>query len=155
MSPCRHLPRACLLLALAIAVAGCGSSGPSKEDYERGLGKVQSQLEDANDASREASGTSDAKERTAALEQAQAAIDRAADTAEGLEPPDDAQSEHAKLAKALRDYAKLFGELATLKDGDPRQTELYSEAGVIVERLDGANRALDEAGYQVPGSGDE
>lgn len=149
MSPRRHLSLASLLVAFVLVVAGCGG-GPSKDDYEQGLGKVQSQLEGANDASREASQTSDPKERAAALEQAQKAIKLAADTADGLEPPEDAQAEHEQLASALRDYAELFGELATLKDDDPRQTELYGEAGKIVERLDGANRALDEAGYHVP-----
>lgn len=153
MSPRPHLLLASLLLALAFVVAGCGG-GPSKEDYEQGLGKVQSQLEGANDASREASQTTDPEERAAALEKAQKAIKLAADTAEGLEPPDDAQSEHEQLASALRDYAELFGELATLEDDDPRQTELYGEAGTIVERLDSANRALDKAGYHVPKQAD-
>jgi hypothetical protein len=145
---------ASVFVVLALVVAGCGG-GPSKDDYERGLGKVQTQLEEANDASREASQTTDADERAAALTMAQKAIRRAADTADGLEPPDDAQAEHEQLASALRDYAELFGELATLKENDPRQTELYGEAGKIVERLDGANRALDDAGYHVPTKGDE
>ncbi len=149
MSDRRHLLSVSLLVAFVLLVAGCGG-GPSKDDYEQGLGKVQSQLEGANDASREASQTTDAAKRAAALEAAQQAIEQAADTADGLEPPDDAQAEHEQLATALRDYAKLFGELATLKDDDPRQTELYGEAGKIVERLDDANRALDEAGYHVP-----
>ncbi len=142
-----------MLAAAALALAGCG--GPSKGDYEDGLGRVQAQLEDANDASREASGTTDADERSAALGRAQAAIDKAADTADGLEPPDDAKDEHEQLASALRDYADLFGELAGLEPDDPRQTELYGEAGKIVERLDDANRSLDEAGYRVPGGDDE
>lgn len=154
MIPRRHLLLASLLLALAFLVAGCGG-GPSKDDYEQGLGKVQAQLEGANEASNEASQTSDPKERAAALEQAQQSIKLAADTADGLEPPEDAQDEHAQLASALRDYAELFGELATLKEDDPRQTELYGEAGKIVERLDGANRALDDAGYHVPKSKDD
>ncbi len=154
MSLRRQLPLLILLLAVPLAVAGCGG-GVSKEDYEAGLGKVQVQLEDANEASREASGTSDAAERSEALGKAQAAIDRAADTAEDLEPPDDAKDEHEQLASALREYATLFGELASLKEDDPRQTELYSEAGTIVERLDSANRALDEAGYEVPEQDDE
>ena len=154
MSPRRHPLFAALFIVLALVVAGCGG-GPSKDDYERGLGKVQSQLEGANEASREASQTTDPAERSAALDEAQKSIKLAADTAEGLQPPEDAESEHEQLASALRDYAELFGELATLEDDDPRQTELYGEAGKIVERLDGANRALDKAGYQVPGKDDE
>ncbi len=43
---------------------------------------------------------------------------------------------------------------ADLEENDPRQTELYGEAGTIVERLDDANRALDEAGYQARKRGD-
>jgi hypothetical protein len=154
MSLRRRLPLVIATFALVLAAAGCGG-GASEDEYEQGLAKVQSQLEDANDASREASGTADAAARAEALTKAQAAIDRAADTAEGLEPPDDATSEHEQLAEALRDYAKLFGELATLEEDDPRQTELYGEAGKIVERLDSAKRALDEAGYQVPRKDDE
>lgn len=155
MSPRRH-PVAAVLLVLvaALLVAGCGG-GPSKEDYERGLGRVQADLEGANEASRDASQSDDEQVRSAALERAQAAIAKAADTADGLEPPDDAQAEHEQLTEALRDYAKLFGELATLTEGDSRQTALYGEAGDIVERLDDANRALDEAGYQARGTGDE
>lgn len=154
MSSRRHLSLLVLLALLALVTAGCGG-GASKDDYEAGLGRVQAQLEDANEASREASGTSETAERADALGKAQAAIDRAADTAEGLEPPDDAKDEHEQLASALRDYADLFGELASLKEDDPRQTELYGEAGKIVERLDSANRALDKAGYQVPDKDDE
>lgn len=154
MSLRRHLPLTILLLVASLLLVGCGG-GVSKDEYEQGLAKVQAQLEDANDASRDASATTDAGERAAALKEAQAAIDRAADTAEDLEPPEDATSEHRQLASALRDYAKLFGELVTLKENDPRRTELYGEAGTIVERLDEANRALDKAGYQVPDKDDE
>lgn len=148
-----NLSRVVLLVAGALVAAGCGG-GVSKDDYERGLGTVQSQLEDANEASRTASEADDAAGRSAALQDAQRAIQRAADTATRLKAPDDAKDEHEQLASALQDYAKLFGELAALKDDDPRQTELYGRAGAIVERLDAANRALDKAGYEVPKQGE-
>ena len=152
MSPRRTQPfLLALLVLLAVFVTACGG-GPSKDDYEQGLARVQAKLEDANAASKRAAevDVDDAAARSAALEDARVAIDAAADAADELDPPDDAAKAHAKLVKALRSYATLFGTLATLKDGDSRQSELYGQAGQIVEELDAANRALEKAGYEVP-----
>lgn len=153
MKPARHrlLPALFISVVLIVALAGCGGSGGSKDDYEAGLAKVQAQLADANAASSEVSATPDDPEaRRAALTKAHESIDAAATTAAKLDPPDDVAKAHDKLASALRDYADLFGKLATLADNDPTVSELYGEAGAIVERLDSANRAIEKAGYTVP-----
>jgi hypothetical protein len=138
---------AVIVLLVAAVVTACG--GASKSDYEAGLERVKQQLDDANQASQEAAAEQDADARAKLLADARAAIEKAAKTADSLDPPDDAGKAHAKLASALHDYADVFGELATLKDDDPDRAELYGRAGEIVDQLDAANRALKKAGYEV------
>jgi ABC-type glycerol-3-phosphate transport system substrate-binding protein len=135
---------------LAVAIAGCGGDGGSKDEYEAGLAKVQSQLAAANEASQQLAVDAEPDERKAALSKSHESISAAADTAAKLDPPSDVAKAHDKLATALRDYADLFGQLATLDDGDPKVSVLYGDAGAIVERLDDANRAIEKAGYTVP-----
>ncbi len=137
-----------LLLAMLLLAAGCGG-GASKSEYEDGLAKVAAQLDDASAASKEAAQAADLDARQAAIKDAHDALEGAAKTAKGLEPPDDVSKPHAKLVAALADYAALFEQLAALDEGDSRETALYSQAGEIVERLDSANRALKKAGYEV------
>jgi hypothetical protein len=139
--------RALLLAAAVLLLAGCG--GASRDDYEAGLARVQARLDEANEASRSAAGVEDADERGKALQAAHAKIEAAADVADGLEPPDDVAAAHADLAEALRDYASLFEQLANTPEGDPNLPSLYGTAGTIVERLDEANRALADAGFDV------
>jgi acyl-CoA reductase-like NAD-dependent aldehyde dehydrogenase len=142
------LLRAITALIAILLLAGCSGDDGAKE-YEDGLARVQTQLEQANEATQSTAGSTDPAERQAALEQAHKSIEAAAKTAASLKPPKEASDAHGKLAEALADYAKLFGELASLEESDPRITELYGEAGPIVEQLDEANRALEKAGFKV------
>jgi hypothetical protein len=145
----RRLARTVLLLLVAVTVvAGCGGDD-GRASYEDGLAKVQQQLTAANEASSASADASDASDRSAALDDAQQQLEAAAETAAELDPPSDAADAHEDLVEALRDYAKIFGRIAALEPGDPSETELYGEAGVIVDRLTKANRALEEAGYRT------
>ena len=143
-----------LLAALLLLAAGCGGSGPSRDEYEAGLGKVQQHLDDATEASRESGAAEDIEVRRAKLGEAHEALDEAARTAKELEPPDEAQGAHEDFAAALRDYADLFDRLARLPANDPSETELYTEAGQIAERLDSASRKLQKAGFEADKGGD-
>lgn len=152
-----HRSRLAVLLVLAaalLALAGCGDDGPSEAEYEAGLGRVQRYLDDAAEASRATGSTSDPEQRRAKLGEAYEAIDAAADEAEGLEPPDDAADAHEDFTAALRDYAELFDALARLKANDPKETELYSQAGEIADRLDRASKDLEQAGISVEDEGE-
>lgn len=141
----------CCFVACAGLLAGCGGDGADKGEYKAGLKRLQGQLADAKDASNGAGPSATAAQRTDALAKAHASLDKAADTAAKLDPPDDAKAANRKLVAALRDYSDLFGKLAKLGENDPAESELYSEAGQIVDRLDSANRALAKAGYSVKG----
>lgn len=154
MKPHRAFFVACLATC-ALLLAACGGSGGDKDEYEAGLKRMQSQLADANAASRESGATTDVVARRAALGTAYESLDEAAKTAAGLDPPEDAERANSRLVSALRDYADLFERLAELPEDDPSESELYSEAGEIVDRLDSANRALDKAGYSVDEGSDE
>lgn len=155
----KPLRRTCLLVCLAtcaLLFAGCGGDGGGDTgNYESGLKRLQGQLDDANEASRRSGGTTDPAERKAALDEAYRSLDAAAKTAADLDPPDDARPANTKLVAALRDYADLFERLAALPEDDPGESELYSEAGEIVDRLADANKALDKAGYSVDGDPDD
>lgn len=147
--PFRHLVLlAACLLAVALFGAGCGG-GASDDDYEQGLERVQSHLDEASAASRASGETTDVEERRAKLGEAAEAIQAAATEAEELEPPDDAADEHEALAEALQEYADVFVRLAKMGANDPAETEVYSQAGEVAERLDKASRDLEEAGYAV------
>ena len=144
----RAIP-ALIVLAIAMLVgAGCGDD-TSDAKYEAGLKKVAAQLAEASEASKQASQSPALEDRQAALGEAHAALESAATTAAALKPPDEVESVSADLVSALRDYAALFEQLATLEAGDSRETQLYSEAGEIVARLEKANRALAKAGFEV------
>lgn len=143
--------RASSILFVAIAtmlLVGCGG-GASKDEYLDGLRQVKRHLDTSAEASFESSQAADVRVRRAKLGEAHEALDRAASTAEGLDPPADAAQAHEDFAEALRDYADLYDRLARLKANDPAEGELYSEAGEIAERLDSASRRLAKAGYRV------
>lgn len=143
-----------LAVLVALVATGCGG-GADGEEYEAGLARVQSQLAEASDASQGAAGDVEPAERREALREAQAAMARAADTAEELDPPSDVRDAHEELADALRDYAELFGRIASTPPDDPSVSQLYGKAGEIVERLESANGEIREAGYSVrPGDGE-
>lgn len=129
-------------------LAGCGG-GASKDEYVAGLERVQTQMDAATKASNEANGIVDAKERATALGAAHDALAKAAATAAKLDPPDDVAKQQAAFAKALEDYADLFGRLAALPPDDPSEPELYAEAGEIVQRLQDASASIEKAGYEV------
>lgn len=137
------------LALVVLVVAGCGGSGPSKEEYEQGLATVQEHLRDATTASRESSEATDPAVKRAKLGEAHEALDEAATAAERLEPPKEVVDEHERLADALRDYADVFLRLAELDANDPDETRVYSDAGEVAERLDKASRDLERAGYSV------
>jgi hypothetical protein len=137
-----------LVAVAALGVAGCGDGG-DEAAYESGLEQIQSHLQDANEASQEAAGVG-ADERGESLQRAHASIADAAEVAEGLDPPSDVAEAHEQLAGSLREYAELFEQLANAPEDDPQLTELYGQAGQIVQRLEEANRAIADAGYEVP-----
>jgi hypothetical protein len=141
-----------LVACAAVGAVGCGG-GTDEATYETGLEQIQTHLQEANEASQEAAGV-EAAERGEALQRAHSSIDEAADVAEGLDPPSDVAEAHEQLAGSLREYAELFQQLANAPEDDPQLTELYGQAGQIVQRLEEANRAIADAGYEVQ-RGDE
>lgn len=145
----RRLVQLLAVIAIAaLALAACGDDA-SKDEYLAGLRRVKSHLDDAADASLASGQATDPKEKRAKLDEAYAALDKAADEAASLDAPNDALEANEDFAKALRDYADLYGRLAALKPNDPAETQLYTEAGDIAERLDRASQRLAKAGYRV------
>jgi hypothetical protein len=147
VKPARPVILALLLVLAASLLAACGGDA-DKDAYVEGLARVKTHLDAASKASLE-SGQLTGNERGAKLDEAHDALIDAAMEAEALEPPSDAKAANDEFAKALRDYAELYGKLAALKANDPDEAELYGEAGAIAERLDKASRKLAKAGYKV------
>ena len=48
---------------------------------------------------------------------------------------------------ALKDYAKLLGDLADASNDTAQQTKLLGKAGAIVDRLKTSSTSLEKAGY--------
>lgn len=141
-----------LLAGLALGIVGCGGDDNVDARYREGLGRLQHDFAEANAASRAAAAAADPAERAEQLTAAHDALASAAQTAHEMEPPKRVASTHRSLERALSDYADVFAKLASLKAGDPNETELYSSAGEIVAKLDSANRSLKKAGYDVSAS---
>lgn len=143
--------RICLVAAVALAamlLGGCGDDA-SRTQYEAGLRRVKARLDEAADASLASGQATDPKEKQRQLAKAREALNAAADEAKTLDAPNDALEANEDFAKALREYADLYGQLAELQPNDPAATRLYAQAGDVAERLDRANRRLAKAGYRV------
>lgn len=140
------------VLVAALLVAACGG-GDGKAEFESGLARVQAHLDDATAASADVAGSTDANARARGISASHEHLVKAADIAADLDPPEDARDAHDQLTSALRDYADVFRRIAAASGSDPNETtKLYSEAGEVYARLQAANEALKDAGYQVPSS---
>ena len=145
---------AALALVAAALVAGCG--GESKtDDYKAGMRQVGDEISEASAAVSEVRADSSVAEKSEAIDAQRAAIQKAADRASDLDPPEDAAKSHKQLVEALDDYAELLGELAAATGDSGKEAEIIGDVGPIVDKLSKASKALEKQGYHFgDGKGD-
>src|SRR5690349_13845908 len=110
-------PRRALTIAaclLAVAVAGCGGGGGntlSKKDYENKVTQIVKTASPDVNALSTVGG--DPNKAGAALDKAQAALNKAGDDLGALKPPSEVSADNQKLSGALKYLAGQFGQLKT------------------------------------------
>jgi hypothetical protein len=144
-----------LLTSLAaLALAACGGSGTSKNDYVKSLNKaeaaLQKSLQDVGGAVNRSSGGAAG---AAQLDAGGKALDDAADNFNAIKPPSDAKHAHGEIVDGLHKLAGTFRDAASAA----KANDLAKATSTLSGALDGAGaqeiqKAQDElkaAGYKV------
>jgi hypothetical protein len=143
-------------VSVALVVSGCGSSGPSKNEYVKNLNKAQAALTEQLNTIGSGISSSDPSQASAQLEKGGKAIDAAADDFNSITPPDDAAGAHKKIVDGLHKLAGTFREAAdAAKSKDPTKlvqtlTDITSSDGA--KELEAAEKELIANGYKVQGA---
>jgi hypothetical protein len=138
-----------LLGVLALLVAGCGGKSEptmTKAEYVKqmkavgvGLGKTLNQF----------ATQSDPKQAGAALATAQSGLREAAKQLERMKPPENVQTQHAKLVAAIDEFAdELDPIIAKLQNGDSSAAQLVLTTKGFAA-IQTASNAIAKAGYPI------
>jgi hypothetical protein len=143
-----------LLTSLAaLAVAACGGSGASKNDYVKSLNKAEAALQQSLQGVGSISSSGDGASVAKQLEAGGKALDDAADNFNGITPPSDAKHAHGEIVDGLHKLAGTFREAAA----DAKSNDVTKAATTLSGALSGPGaqeiqKAQDElkaAGYKV------
>lgn len=151
----RSITTTLLLALLAFVLAACG--GASKEEYEQGMRPVAKDISDASKEVAQLKPTATPKQRADTIRRQGTLLGAAADKADDLSPPEDAEKAHEEFISALRAYSKILDELADAslsKSTVDQQTKLLGQAGKEVQRLQKASDQLNGAGYTFKAKAD-
>ncbi len=132
-----------LLVAAAIAVAGCGSDETDqyKEDAKAIIDPLRGTLNSTNER---VSAAKNLDQRIAALDETRRALDKAAADLNELDPPEDAKAQHDRFVKELERFAgdiRAF-EKAARKNDTKGVRESLDKLRTDTARLKQANNAL-------------
>lgn len=145
-----RLVPAVLVILAALLLAACGGDETSKDDYQDQMRNVAKDITTASDEVSSMKPDAEPADRAKTIRRQSELLEAAADKAEGIDAPGDAEDAHKEFVGALRDYAKLLGRLADASgDGgsSEEQAALLGEAQDPLERLDKASTRLSNAGY--------
>jgi hypothetical protein len=144
-----------LLTSLAaLALAACGGSGTSKNDYVKSLNKAEAALQKSlQDVGGAVNASGGGTAVAAKLQAGGKALDDAADNFNTIKPPSDAKHAHGEIVDGLHKLAGTFREAASAA----KANDLTKAASTLSGALSGAGaqeiqKAQDElkaAGYKV------
>lgn len=140
-----------IALLCVVLLAACGGGGTSKEDYEREMRSVATDITKASNEVSTMKPDATPAQRAATIKRQGSLLQGAADTAADIDPPADAKEAHDDFVTALRAYAKLLDKLADASKSTKttqQQAAILSDAGVQVDKLTKASAALSKAGYK-------
>jgi hypothetical protein len=140
-----------LAVAVALFVAGCGSSGPSKNDYVKSLNEAVASLQKSTASlGPDATGGADAVAR---LESGGKAMDVAAENFGDITPPDDAKHAHGEIVQGLHEFADTFRDAAGAARAKDDSKLLKVLQGLQnspgARKLQAATEELSAKGYNV------
>jgi hypothetical protein len=151
MITARRSPLAIAGVALCAGLlAGCG--GVSKADYEKDVRAVGKKVE--KDFDKLSSGQPSTKD----LENAEGALDKAADDIDAVEAPAEVEDLHEDLVAVLHDAGDLMGEMAPLLEQatkDPANADQEKLAKVsedfskIDKRMKDVQKGYKDKGYDI------
>jgi outer membrane murein-binding lipoprotein Lpp len=139
-----------VVTAAAVALAGCGSSGPlSKAQYEQRLQKSGRELAAAL---AQLSRSNSRDEFKSGVDGVEKALNDTADNLDGITPPDDVQSANARLVDGFRKLAKDFEQVKAAADEGPdaaRQKGRQVTTGAASREANQAIKEIQRRGYDV------
>jgi hypothetical protein len=143
------LPRRLAMLAAAALVAGCGGDERlTKDEYAEKVRAVYADVQAAFAATNVPEG-----ELAAKVAAAQGQLRASADELDGVEPPEDVESEHAQLVDGMRRYADDLDRLRNAAErGDSRTiADFNSRIGQneAVEQIAEAAERMKFKGYDL------
>jgi hypothetical protein len=149
-----HVRTTARLLAVAalaaLALAGCGSSGPlSKADYEQRLQKSGREL---TAALAQLSRSNTKEEFTQGVDRVENVLNDVADDLDGITPPEDVQSANARLVDGFRKLAGDFEQVKAAAEKGPdaaRQKGRQVTTGLASREADQAIKEIQRRGYDV------
>lgn len=142
-----------LLVALPLAACG-GDDRLSKSEYEREMGKIQTTLENSLEGVQEDIQQSKSLSQIGeGLDDLASEIDKAADEADELEPPEEIDSEHTDLVDGIKTFADEFREAGDVARGG-NQREIRAKLEGIQEtpgakKAQEASDAIEKKGYDI------
>jgi hypothetical protein len=134
--------RTLLTLSVGLLLAGCGGDDRlSKDEYAEKVREVYADVQEAFRATNVPRG-----ELASKVEAAQEQLRASADELEGVEPPEDVETEHTQLAQGMRRYADdldrlrnaaASGDQRTIDDFNARiaQNEAVEQMAEAAERM--------------------
>jgi hypothetical protein len=138
-------------VAVALFVAGCGSSGVSKNDYVKDLNEAVASLQKST-ASLGPDATSGGQAVTR-LESGAKAMDVAAENFGNITPPDDAKHAHGQIVDGLHKFADTFRDAADAARSKDNEKLLKALSDIDqspgAKELQAATEELAAKGYNV------
>ena len=137
--------------AVALFVAGCGSSGVSKNDYVKDLNEAVASLQKST-ASLGPDATAGGQAVTR-LESGAKAMDVAAENFGNITPPDDAKHAHGQIVDGLHKFADTFRDAADAARSKDNEKLLKALSDIDqspgAKELQAATEELAAKGYNV------
>jgi hypothetical protein len=149
-----------LSLVIALSLAACGGDDDggggrlSKSEYETEMAKIQKTLENSLQGVQEDIQQSKSLDQIGdGLDDLAAEIDKAADQAGELEPPEDIDSEHQDLVDGIKQFADEFREAGDVaRDGDEKKIQ-STLSGIQqtpgAKKAEEASDAIEKKGYDI------
>jgi hypothetical protein len=138
-------------VAVALFVAGCGSSGVSKNDYVKEINEAVASLQKST-ASLGPGATSGGQAVTR-LESGAKAMDVAAENFGNITPPDDAKHAHGQIVDGLHKFADTFRDAADAARSKDNEKLLKALSDIDqspgAKELQAATEELAAKGYNV------